>query len=79
MTEPKRYRALDVDPTPDIFTGKRRVREGYYYKHEGPLYAFHEGQPNADRHYLIDTGFADWNMPRQMETHEIDINTLEEI
>lgn len=79
MKAPQRYKALDIDPTPDPFTGKRRVREGYYYKHEGPLYAFNEGQPNKDKHFLLETGFADWNMTRQMEAHEIDIDTLEEI
>lgn len=81
MVEPKQYKAMTLPKEhPDPFTGKRsREIQGYYYKHEGPLYAFNEGQPNQDRHFLVTTAFADWNMERQVEYHEIDTTTLEEL
>lgn len=79
MTEPKQYRALDIDPTPDPFTGKRRAREGYYFKLDGPSYAFNEGQGDEDKHYLVRSSFADWNMTKEPELYEIDITTLEEL
>ena len=77
--EPKQFRALDISEKLDPFTHKRRVREWYYFKLEGPSYAFDEGQPNTDRHFLICSSFEDWNMLRKPEMHEIDIDTLEEI
>lgn len=79
MVEPKRYRAMSIDKTPDVFTGKRRVWEGYYVKQEGTSYAWDEGQEDDSRHFIFTTSFADWNMPRELEIHEIDITTLEEL
>ena len=83
MIEPKRYKATTLPPeTPDPFVGYRtREVEGYYYKHEGPSYAFDEGQDTEAemKHYIVCTGSADWNMTRPVELHEIDINTLKEI
>ncbi len=78
---PKKYKAQTLPPEiPDPFVGyKTRVVEGYYYKHKGPLYAFDEGQENQDKHYIVSTGFADWNMHRPVDMHEIDIETLEEV
>lgn len=80
MIEPKRYTAMTVESSADPFTGKRsREVRGYYYKHEGPLYAFNEGQPDQTKHYIINTGFADWNLERPMDKYEIQIDTLREI
>ena len=79
--EPKQYKAMTVPAEkPDPFTGKRsREVTGYYFKKEGTLHAWDEGQPDDSEHYIVCTGFADWNMPREIELHKIDINTLEEL
>lgn len=51
---------------------------GYYYKHEGPLHAFNEGQDREAecQHFIFKTGFADWNMRRPMDAFKIDPTTL---
>ena len=80
MIKPKQYKAMTVEQEhPDPFTGKKsRQVTGWYYRHEGTLHAFDEGQPDDTKHYIVETGFADWNMPRKPEFHEIQLDTLEE-
>jgi hypothetical protein len=89
MNEPKRYKAQTLPPeTPDPFMGRKtREVEGYYVKHitaqVNPLQPSREAYDKfiADhtKHYIVENGWADWNMPTQMEFREIDIETLEEI
>lgn len=77
MLNPKRYKAK---------TAQGYEVEGYYVKH---IYAtpnpinteagYKEFVDSHTKHYIITDGFSDWNLPREMEPHEIDINTLQEI
>ncbi len=79
MLSPKQYSAMTIETAPDPFTGKKsRKVTGWYYRHEGPSYAFNEGQEDQTKHYIMETGFADWNMARPVDMHEIQIETLEE-
>lgn len=48
---------------------------GYYYKHERPSIPMGHN-PHKDKHYIMRTGFADWNMERPLEATEIDVTTL---
>lgn len=88
MIEPKRYKAQTLPPeTPDIFAGfKTHQVEGYYVKHiNATPYAIsdpisHEKFVEEHTvHYIVSDGFSDWGMSREMEMHQIDINTMEEI
>ena len=89
MIEPKRYKAQTLPPkTPDPFAGFRtREVTGYYVKHVdaqvNPLQpskeAYDQFIADHTKHYIFVDGWADWNMPIQLEYHEIDISTLEEI
>lgn len=88
MIEVKRYKATTLPPeVPDPFAGRStRTVEGYYVKHINatpyPISDQHSHQKFIDehtKHYIISDGFSDWGLPREMEAHEIDINTLEEV
>ncbi|WP_159436148.1 YopX family protein [Anaerosalibacter sp. Marseille-P3206] len=63
------------------FRGKRADNGewtyGYYYKHNPPLQCIGDSNEKS-QHYIIKTGFADWNMPRPVEMILIDPNTLGE-
>lgn len=48
---------------------------GFYYRHDPPLQCIGESDEKAI-HYIVKTGFADWNMPRDIELNEINIETL---
>lgn len=85
--EPKQYTATTLPPEkPDMFNGyETREVTGYYIKHI-------TAQPNPvnttegyrkfvrehTKHYIVENGWADWNMPTQMEFREIDVTTLKE-
>lgn len=88
MLEPKRYKAQTLPPEePDRFTGyKTREVSGYYVKHitaTPPPINSEEGHKKFvdehTKHYIVSDGFSDWNLPRDMEVREIDINTLKEL
>lgn len=48
---------------------------GFYYRHDPPLQCIGESDEEAI-HYIVKTGFADWNMPRDIELVQIKIETL---
>jgi uncharacterized phage protein (TIGR01671 family) len=52
--------------------------EGSYLVHEGPLHAFYEGHEKGyqDKHFIVFTDFADWNMERRLLRTEVDPKTL---
>lgn len=85
--EPKRYRAIWTVPSSDPFAAGKKVEvEGYYVKHvyatPNPLQSKDSYEKFVDKHtkhYIVTDGFSDWNLPREMEIREIDINTLEEL
>lgn len=87
MLEPKRYKAITTIPESDRFAGGKKVEvQGYYVKHvyaTPPPINTAEGHKefveNHTKHYIVSDGFSDWNLPREMEIREIDIDTLEEI
>lgn len=88
MIEPKRYKAITLPPEEaDPFVGyKTREVEGYYIKHIWATPPPISTQIERDKfiaehtkHYIAIDGFSDWNLPREMELHQIDINTLEEL
>lgn len=60
-----------------LFRGKRKDNgewvEGFYYEHEPPLQCFTtKGQEQEkSKSYILKTGFADWNMPRQVDFIEV--------
>lgn len=84
----KQYKAMTVPPLKaDPFVG-RRTHEvtGYYVKHvyatPPPIATKEEHDKFVEahtKHYIFSDGFSDWCLPRDLEQHEIDINTLEEI
>lgn len=51
---------------------------GYYYKHEPPLCCGCKDKSTAGqpKHYILQTAFADWGMPRGVNFIEVDPNTL---
>lgn len=58
--------------------GEDRWVEGYYIR-----YGTRQLSPIGDElkddeviHLIVNDGFADWNMPRQLEFHKIDVSTL---
>lgn len=88
MIEPKQYKAQTLPPeTPDPFMGKKtRTVEGYYVKHvTATPYPISTQQEHDDfveahtKHYIMSDGFSDWGLSRELDIHEIDINTLEEV
>lgn len=66
------------------FLSKAKIKEsekwieGYYVKHINrqicPI--GDELSENDVKHYIFTDGFADWNMPKQLQYVEIDVNTL---
>jgi uncharacterized phage protein (TIGR01671 family) len=50
--------------------------EGYLYEHEPPLTVFSNDPTEERKWYVLQTAFADWNMPRQVDFIEIDKNTI---
>jgi hypothetical protein len=48
---------------------------GYFFLHEKHLIPMGQNT-DTDRYYILSTGFADWKMPRPMDQHEVDIDTL---
>jgi hypothetical protein len=74
-------------PKSDPFAGGRiREVQGYYVKHitstPNPINTeegYKEFVDNHTKHYIFSDGFSDWNLPRELEKYEIDINTLQEV
>lgn len=58
-----------------LFRGKRVANgewaEGFYYEHEPPLQCFAPKEKEKPKSYILKTGFADWNMPRQVDFIEV--------
>jgi hypothetical protein len=52
--------------------------EGYYYEHLPPLQCIvpEDYIPEKSKHYILQTGFADWNMPRPVNCIEVDPETV---
>nr|DAR47124.1 MAG TPA: YopX protein [Caudoviricetes sp.] len=65
-----------------IFKAKRKDNgewvEGYIYGHESPLQCIGpKGYvPEQTKWYILQTGFADWSMPRPVDFIEVDPNTI---
>lgn len=50
---------------------------GYYYKHESPIRCIYNEKDSLDcEHYILRTGFADWNMVRPIDWMPIVLSTL---
>jgi uncharacterized phage protein (TIGR01671 family) len=62
------------------FRGKRIDNgewiEGAYYEHLPPLQCFASENDEKSKHYIVNTAFADWNMPRQVEFVEVASETV---
>ncbi len=62
------------------FRGKNLENEwvyGYLYIHEPPLVCFENGRDESKRkYYILQTGFADWNMDRPKVWFEVDKETV---
>lgn len=59
-----------------LYRGKRKYNnewvEGFYYQHNPPLQCFTlDGDREKVKHYILKTGFADWNMPRPVDFIEV--------
>lgn len=87
MIQPKQYKAMTINDPNDPFMGRksRQVR-GYYVKHvnatANPINTQEGYKAFTDKHtqhFIFTDGFSDWNMPRGLDCHEIDITTLEEL
>ena len=65
-----------------LFRGKRtdngKWEEGYIYEHEPPLQCLvpENYVPDPSQWFIVKTGFADWNMPRQVEFIEVEQDTI---
>lgn len=86
--EPKQYTAVAINQPPDPFMGtKPRKVQGYYVKHidtcinpiQPSKEAWDEQHEKHTKHYIFCSGFADRNMPQELEQWEIDPTTLEEV
>ena len=64
------------------FRGKRLDNDkwviGYLYIHEPPLQCCPSAKEEKLRYFILQTGFADWNMPRPIDTIEVDPSTVGE-
>lgn len=51
---------------------------GFYYEHEPPLQCLVPDNfvSPKSKHYILQTSFADWNMPRQVDFIEVDPDTV---
>ena len=51
---------------------------GYYYEHQPPMQCktSKDYVPEKPKSYILQTGFADWNMPRPVDFIEVDPKTL---
>lgn len=52
---------------------------GFLYRHDPPLQCFSGEGKELPSFAIIKTGFADWNMPRPIEQHEVDGKTVGEL
>ena len=65
-----------------LFRGKRtdngKWEEGYIYEHEPPLQCLvpENYVQDPSQWFIVKTGFADWNMPRQVEFIEVEQDTI---
>ena len=51
---------------------------GYYYEHQPPMQCktSKDYVPEKPKSYILQTGFADWNMPRPVDFIEVDPGTV---
>jgi len=49
---------------------------GYYVYHEPPLQCIDTEKSNSGKHFIVKTGFADWNMPRRLNFYQVDPETV---
>lgn len=49
---------------------------GFIYRHDPPLHCFGKDPKESPAFAIIKTGFADWNMPRPIEQHEVNGETV---
>ena len=72
-----KYRAKMVGLAPTV-RKEYQWAEGAYYKHINrmPCPIGDEVKPEDIDHVIIRSGFADWNMPRQLEVVRVDPNTV---
>ena len=65
-----------------LFRGKRTSNgewiDGYMYEHEPPLQGIVPENyiPESSKWYILQTSFADWNMPRSVEFIEVNLDTI---
>lgn len=82
--KPQKYRALAINLPRDPFNGDApRYVEGYYVKHRdtciNPIQdaeSYNKAVKQYTKHYIFCSGFADWNLPQELERYEIDPTTL---
>lgn len=76
MVEIPRVRAMSKKLN---MVGKPYQVEGYYFKHiKRQVCAWGDSIKEDDIvYYVCKSGFADWNMPREVELIEVDPNTIE--
>lgn len=51
---------------------------GFLYRHDPPLQCFAGEGKELPSFAIIKTGFADWNMPRPIEQHEVNGKTIDQ-
>ena len=65
-----------------LFQGKRKDNgewvTGSLLIHGSPLVCFTSDKKEPDDYYILETGFADWHMPRPILQYAIDPDTLRE-
>lgn len=49
---------------------------GFVYRHDPPLQCFASEQDELPAYCILTTGFADWNMPRPIEQHNVHGDTV---
>lgn len=51
---------------------------GSYYQHQPPLVGLvpKDYVPAEPEHYIIQSGFADWNLPRPIDCIKVDVSTV---
>lgn len=63
-----RFRAKRIDNKEWVY--------GFVYRHDPPLQCLSSENDELPAFAILTTGFADWNMPRPIDQHMVDGNTL---
>ena len=53
-----------------------KIISGYLYKHEPPLRCISSSECEQPKYYIINTGYADWNMNRPVDFIEVKPDTI---